>query len=112
MNHNPKPNSYTLTRTLNLSLSRIVVLNLPSCPDPDSNPLTLTRYAALLRFKPSASRASKACDMRFRRLKVLSSTARYLFAYVERHNLTASLSWCAAVLHNHSRHPEQKDAKL
>ena len=42
--------------------------------------------------------------MRFRRLKVLSSTARYLFAYVERHNLTASLSWCAAVLHNHSRH--------
>ena len=72
---------------------------------------TLTRYAALLRFKPSASRASKACDMRFRRLKVLSSTARYLFAYVERHNLTASLSWCAAVLHNHSRHPEQKGAK-
>ena len=40
--------------------------------------------------------------MRFRRLKVLSSTARYLFAYVERHNLTASLGWCAAVLHNHT----------
>ena len=26
--------------------------------------------------------------------KVLSSTARYLLAYVERHNLTASLGWC------------------
>ena len=72
--------------------------------------LTLTRYAALLRFKPSAARASKACGVRFRRLKVLSSTARYLLAYVERHNLTASLGWCAAVLHNHSRHPEQKGA--
>ena len=51
-----------------------------------------------------------ACGVRFRRLKVLSSTARYLLAYVERHNLTASLGWCAAVLHNHSRHPEQKGA--
>ena len=70
--------------------------------------LTLTRYAALLRFKPSAPRASKACGVRFRRLKVLPSTAQYLLAYVERHNLTASLGWCAAVLHNHSRHPEQK----
>ena len=109
MNHNQPPNPHTLTRTLHLSLSLIVVLNLPSCSDPDSHP-TLTRYAALLRFKPSASRASNACDMRFRRLKVLSSTARYLFAYVERHNLTASLGWCAAVLHNHSRHPELKDA--
>ena len=70
--------------------------------------LTMHRYAALLRFKPSAPRASKACGVRFRRLKVLSSTARYLLAYVERHNLTTSLGWCAAVLHNHSRHPEQK----
>ena len=40
--------------------------------------------------------------MRFRRLKVPSWTAEYLLAYVERHNLTTSPGWCAAVLHNHT----------
>ena len=38
-----------------------------------------------------------------------SWTAEYLLAYVERHNLTTSLGWCAAVLHNHTRHPNKKD---